>query len=201
MTDRPLRADDTFIHRPVARGCRRETAVLGVVVSIPEPWAQLLVEWRGKCGDPQASLVPPHVTLLPPTEVPIGDRAAISAHLARVAAAHAPFDLLLAGTDTFRPVSEVVFVAVARGVAECERIAADVRTGPLARPLTFPYHPHVTVAHDVPTDMLDMASVRPGRPGGGVPRLLVHRVRAAARRCLGGRPRVPAHRSPAVTVR
>ena len=158
MTDRPLRADDTFIHRPGGPRLSPRTAVLGVVVSIPEPWAQLLVEWRGKCGDPQASLVPPHVTLLPPTEVPIGERAAISAHLARVAAAHAPFDLHLAGTDTFRPVSEVVFVAVARGVAECARIATDVRTGPLARPLTFPYHPHVTVAHDVPTDMLDMAS-------------------------------------------
>ena len=158
MTDRPLRADDTFIHRPGGPRLSPRTAVLGVVVSIPEPWAQLLVEWRGKCGDPQASLVPPHVTLLPPTEVPIGDRAEISAHLARVAAAHAPFDLHLAGTDTFRPVSEVVFVAVARGVAECAQIATDVRTGPLARPLTFPYHPHVTVAHDVPTDMLDMAS-------------------------------------------
>jgi 2'-5' RNA ligase len=158
VTDRPLRADDTFIHRP-GGGPRMspETAVLGVVVSIPEPWAQLLVQWRSKCGDPQASLVPPHVTLLPPTEVPVADRAAISAHLARVATGHAPFDLHLAGTDTFRPVSEVVFVAVARGMVACERIATDVRTGPLARPLNFPYHPHVTVAHDVPTDMLDMA--------------------------------------------
>jgi 2'-5' RNA ligase len=158
VTHRPLRADDTFIHHPGGPRMSPGTAVLGVVVSIPEPWAELLVEWRGKCGDPQASLVPPHVTLLPPTEVPIGDRAEISAHLARVAAAHAPFDLHLAGTGTFRPVSEVVFVTVARGVAECARIAGDVRTGPLARPLTFPYHPHVTVAHDVPTDMLDMAS-------------------------------------------
>jgi 2'-5' RNA ligase len=159
VTDRPLRADDTFIHRPGA-GPRMspETAVLGVVVSLPEPWAQLLVEWRSKCGDPQASLVPPHVTLLPPTEVPVGDRTAISAHLAAVAAAHAPFDLHLAGTSTFRPVSEVVFVAVVKGMPECERIATDVRRGPLARPLSFPYHPHVTVAHDVPTDMLDMAA-------------------------------------------
>ena len=158
MTDRPLRADDTFIHRP-GGGPRMspETAVLGVVVSVPEPWAQLLVEWRSKCGDPQASLVPPHVTLLPPTEVRVTDRAAISAHLARVAAGHAPFDMHLAGTGTFRPVSEVVFVTVARGMAQCERIASQVRTGPLARPLNFPYHPHVTVAHDVPTDMLDMA--------------------------------------------
>ena len=159
MTGRPLRADDTFVHRSITLPrTEPETAVLGVVVSIPEPWAQLLVEWRGKCGDPQASLVPPHVTLLPPTEVLVDDRAAITTHLAAVAAAHAPFDLHLAGTDTFRPVSEVVFVTVARGVAECARIAGDVRRGPLARPLTFPYHPHVTVAHDVPTDMLDMAS-------------------------------------------
>nr|WP_281372184.1 2'-5' RNA ligase family protein [Modestobacter versicolor] len=127
-------------------------------MSVPEPWAQLLVEWRGKCGDPQATLVPPHVTLLPPTEVPVGQRPAISDHLARVAAVHPPFDMHLAGTATFRPVSEVVYVAVARGMAECERIASDVRTGPLARPLAFPYHPHVTVAHDVPADMLDMAS-------------------------------------------
>ena len=159
MTDRPLRADDTFIHRPGA-GSRVSagTAVIGVVVSIPEPWAQLLVEWRGKCGDPQARLVPPHVTLLPPTEVPVADRSAIRAHLAAVAATHPPFDLHLAGTDTFRPVSEVVYLAVARGTAECELIADDVRRGPLARTLNFPYHPHVTVAHDVPPDMLDMAS-------------------------------------------
>jgi 2'-5' RNA ligase len=159
VTIRPLRADDTFAHRSIAvPRTAPETAVLGVVVSIPEPWAQLLVEWRGKCGDPQASLVPPHVTLLPPTEVLVDDRTAITTHLASVAAAHPPFDLHLAGTDTFRPVSEVVFVAVARGMAECARIAADVRRGPLARPLNFPYHPHVTVAHDVPPDMLDMAS-------------------------------------------
>ncbi|MGY1842582.1 MULTISPECIES: 2'-5' RNA ligase family protein [unclassified Modestobacter] len=158
MTDRPLRADDTFVHRPSAeREVPADTAVLGVVVSIPEPWAQLLVEWRGKCGDPQASLVPPHVTLLPPTEVAVGDRPAISAHLAQVAAAHPPFDMRLSGTGTFRPVSEVVFVAVERGVADCELIATDVRTGPLARPLAFPYHPHVTVAHDVPGEMLDLA--------------------------------------------
>jgi 2'-5' RNA ligase len=159
VTDRTLRADDTFIHRAVDdRPASTETAVLGVVVSIPEPWAQLLVEWRSKCGDPQASLVPPHVTLLPPTEVPVTERAAISEHLARVAAGHAPFDMHLAGTDTFRPISEVVFVAVARGMVECSRIATDVRSGPLARSLHFPYHPHVTVAHDVPTDMLDMAA-------------------------------------------
>ncbi|TYP89796.1 2'-5' RNA ligase family protein [Blastococcus xanthinilyticus] len=146
--------DDTFVAR---RPAPPETAVLGVIVPIPEPWAQLLVEWRAKVGDPQARIVPPHVTLLPPTEVACSDRAAISAHLRSVAACHPPFDMHLAGTGTFTPVSEVVFVAVARGIGHCELLANDVRRGPLERSLSFPYHPHVTVAHDVEPDMLQLA--------------------------------------------
>jgi hypothetical protein len=50
-----------------------------------------------------------------------------------------------------------VFVTVARGIGSCELIANAVRSGPLERDLSFPYHPHVTVAHDVPGDMLDLA--------------------------------------------
>jgi len=46
---------------------------------------------------------------------------------------------------------------VARGIGNCELLSSDVRQGPLARDLGFPYHPHVTVAHDVPADMLDVA--------------------------------------------
>ena len=146
--------DDTFVHRlPSLPG----SAVIGIVVPLPEPWAQLLVDWRGKVGDPQASVVPPHVTLLPPTEVARADRPAITAHLEQVARAHPAFDMHLSGTGTFRPVSDVVFVAVARGIGDCELLANDLRRGPLARSLSFPYHPHVTVAHDVPPDMLEMA--------------------------------------------
>jgi 2'-5' RNA ligase len=160
VTNGPARTNEdtfTFVPQRCAPPADTGTAVLGVVVSVPEPWAQLLVDWRSKVGDPQASLVPPHVTLLPPTVVRVRDRAAISEHLAQVARRHPPFDVHLSGTGTFRPVSEVVFVAVALGIADCELIATDVRSGPLARSLAFPYHPHVTVAHDVPTDMLDLA--------------------------------------------
>ena len=146
--------DDTFV--PRSRSAAR-TAVLGVVVPIPEPWSQLFVDWRAKVGDPQANSVPPHVTLLPPTEVPLADRPTISAHLAEVARAHPAFDMHLSGTGTFAPVSAVVFVTVARGIGNCELIANDVRRGPLARSLSYPYHPHVTVAHDVPGDMLELA--------------------------------------------
>jgi 2'-5' RNA ligase len=52
-------------------------------------------------------------------------------------------------------VTQVVFVAVAAGIAECELLASKIRSGSLARELRFPYHPHVTVAHDVPAEALD----------------------------------------------
>jgi len=120
--------DDTFVPRGATPP---DTAVLGVVVEIPQPWSQLLTEWRAKVGDNQAGVVPPHVTLLPPTEVPAADRAAIAAHLTEVARCHPPFSMHLSGTGTFRPVSEVVFIAVARGIGNCELLAGQVRKGPL----------------------------------------------------------------------
>jgi 2'-5' RNA ligase len=39
----------------------------------------------------------------------------------------------------------------------CEQLAVDARSGPLEQELTFPYHPHVTIAHDLDEDALDHA--------------------------------------------
>jgi 2'-5' RNA ligase len=130
---------------------------LGVAISIPEPWAQELVDWRRRVGDPAAARVPPHVTLLPPTQVPTERMPAIEAHLDEVAAQFPAFELHLSGTGTFRPVSDVVFIVVAAGISQCERLEATVRSGPLARETRFPYHPHVTVAHDISAEGLDRA--------------------------------------------
>ena len=50
----------------------------------------------------------------------------------------------------------MVFVAVAAGIGECERLAAAVRELPaVRRPLKYPYHPHVTVAQQVDRAALD----------------------------------------------
>ncbi len=131
--------------------------VLGVAIPVPDPLGTLLTEWRMKVGDRLAHLIPPHVTLLPPTEVAGMAAREVHDHLSVVAARHAPFQLHLAGTGSFRPVSQVVFVNVADGISACELLAADIRSGMLSRPLSFPYHPHVTIAHDVAPDMLDVA--------------------------------------------
>jgi 2'-5' RNA ligase len=130
---------------------------IGVAVGIPEPWGSQLDARRAAAGDPMSRFIPAHLTLLGPTEIEQSPEATrrIEKHLATVASAHRPFQLHLRGTGTFRPVTEVVFVAVAAGISECERLAEAIRSGPLHRDLHFPYHPHVTVAHDVPADALD----------------------------------------------
>ena len=104
----------------------------------------------------QADAIPTHITLVPPTPV---DSSAdeVHDHLAEVAKAHEPFRLRLRGTATFRPVSPVVFIVVTEGISACEQIAAASRRGPLDQELNFPYHPHVTIAHDLDEVSLDAA--------------------------------------------
>jgi 2'-5' RNA ligase len=122
---------------------------IGVAVAIPEPWGGELGRRRDAAGDPQAGLIPSHLTLLGPTDLAEERLPKVDKQLSRVAAGHRPFTLHLRGTGTFRPVSDVVFIAVVAGISECEQLEREIRTGPLRRDLKFPYHPHVTVAHDV----------------------------------------------------
>lgn len=130
---------------------------IGVAVQVPDPWAGYLQQCRADFGDPLAEAIPAHVTLLPPTAVPAADLEEISVHLARVAMSLSSFTLRLESTDTFRPVSPVVFVQVMIGAEGCDRLQRMVRTGPLQRNLSFPYHPHVTVAHHLDDPALDRA--------------------------------------------
>ncbi|MGZ6792373.1 MAG: 2'-5' RNA ligase family protein [Mycobacteriales bacterium] len=130
---------------------------IGVAIGLPEPYTSELQGWRERLGDPNAADIPPHVTLLPPTALATEALPAVEEHLREVAARHSPFLIHLRGTGTFRPVSPVVFVPLVQGISECELLERDVRSGPLAREVSFPYHPHVTVAHDVSDELLDRA--------------------------------------------
>ncbi|MFB8227758.1 2'-5' RNA ligase family protein [Cellulosimicrobium sp. NPDC055967] len=130
---------------------------IGIAIEVPEPFATQLQDARARFGDPLARSIPPHVTLLGPTVLDPVELAAARAHLTAVAATAAPFQVHLRGSATFRPISPVVFIQVVEGIAECEHLESAIRTGPLAQDLRFNYHPHVTVAHEVPDAALDAA--------------------------------------------
>jgi len=132
--------------------------VIGVSIAIPAPFAGELQRLRASFGDPGAELIPTHVTLLSPTEITDDDDLPeIHEHLERVAAAQQPFTMQLRSTGTFRPISPVVFVQVADGISECERLEQAIRTGLLKREVRFYYHPHVTIAHHVEDAAMDRA--------------------------------------------
>jgi 2'-5' RNA ligase len=135
------------------------TVTIGVSIAVPEPHGSLLQERRAGFGDAAAHGIPTHVTLLPPTEVADTALTAIEAHLTEVAAAGRPFPMKLSGTGTFRPLSPVVYVQVAQGAEACTWLQKQVRdaSGPVARELQFPYHPHVTVAHGIDEAAMDRA--------------------------------------------
>lgn len=130
---------------------------IGVAVPIPDPYGPELQRRRESFGDPLARCIPTHITLVPPMRVPAPAVEGIEEHLREVAEEERPFPILLRGTGTFRPVSPVVFVALAAGISECEHLERRVRRGPLDRTPSFPYHPHVTVAHHLADDLLDRA--------------------------------------------
>jgi 2'-5' RNA ligase len=135
------------------------TVTLGVSLAVPEPYGSLLQRRRAGFGDPAAHGIPTHVTLLPPTETDVALLPAVEEHLAAVAAAGRRFPVRLSGTDTFRPLSPVVFVQLVEGTSACSWLQERVRDpkGPLPRELQFPYHPHVTVAHGISEEAMDRA--------------------------------------------
>jgi len=130
---------------------------IGVSIAVPDPFGSALQDFRVSLGDESARHIPTHITLVPPVAVPEDALSGIADHLEQAATAQPPFQVRLRGTGTFRPVSPVVFVGVVEGIAGCEMLSAATRRGPLAVEVAFPYHPHVTVAHDLAADALDRA--------------------------------------------
>ena len=131
--------------------------LIGVSIAVPDPCGPELQRYRVSLGDDEAHLIPTHITLLPPTDLADRHLDDVVAHLDAAAGSLERFRIHLRGTGTFRPVSPVVFVNVVEGISECELLAKSVCSGPLEVDLEFPYHPHVTIAHDRPGEILDRA--------------------------------------------
>lgn len=132
---------------------------IGVSLGLPEPWATRLQQYRASIGDVTAYKIPTHITLVPPTHVPIESLPTVHRHLLNVANGERSFPIRLKGTGTFRPISPVVFVALAEGGTGCAELSSTLRRGPLEIPLAFPFHPHVTVAHHLSEETMDQAQM------------------------------------------
>lgn len=130
-------------------------ATIGLLIPLPTPHGERLDTYRRTVEG--ALEVPAHITLVPPTEVSDDCLDGLLADVAAVARDQAPFWVRLRGTGTFRPVSPVVFVVVVEGISACESLEAQLRVGSLAGSRRFPYHPHVTIAHEVSDAALDRA--------------------------------------------
>ncbi|MBT2515107.1 2'-5' RNA ligase family protein [Arthrobacter sp. ISL-30] len=134
-----------------------DSICIGVILGFPPRVARELQQWRASFGDPMAGIIPAHITLI--TTTPTRDWEATRDHVRDIARRQSPFTITISGTGSFRPVSPVVFLNVEEGYGECVKLHEQLQTGPLERDLPFPYHPHVTVAHDVSPESLDAAEI------------------------------------------
>ena len=123
-------------------------ARLGVALLLPPALAAEVDGLRRALGDGALGRIPSHLTLVPPVNVReerLGEALAV---VRAAAAATRPFRLVLGPPATFLPVNPVVHLPVTGDAAALHALRDRVFTEPLARPLTWPFVPHVTLADD-----------------------------------------------------
>lgn len=100
---------------------------------------------RRALDDGTLGRMPAHLTLVPPVNVRedrLGEALAVVRH---AAAATRPFTVTLGPPATFLPDSPTIYLAVSGDV---HALRDRVFAAPLARPLTWPFVPHVTLADE-----------------------------------------------------
>jgi 2'-5' RNA ligase len=91
-----------------------------------------------------------HVSLLPPRPLAI-DWTLASEQVRTTMSGWTPFEIELTGVETF-PVTDVIYLGVGRGGAELKRVHQIMNSGALAFQEPFAYHPHITLAQELPCD-------------------------------------------------
>jgi GNAT superfamily N-acetyltransferase len=112
---------------------------------------------RRALGDPALDRVPAHLTLVPPVNVADKDLGDALDVLSAAGAATRPFSLVLGPPATFWPDNPVVHLPATGDLAALGQLRERVFRAPLARPLTWPFVPHVTIADDAPPERIDAA--------------------------------------------
>ena len=119
---------------------------LGVALLVPPPFDREIDGLRRAVGDSSLGRIPAHVTLVPPVNVREDRMPDTLAVLRRAAASTRPFAARLGPPTTFLPDNPVLYLAVSAGGDETRALRERLFVEPLARPLTWPFVPHVTLA-------------------------------------------------------
>ena len=133
---------------------------LGVVLLIPPPLDREINALRRAAGDGTYGRVPAHVTLVPPVNVNGEHLDEALATLRRVAAETRPFTVHLGAPTTFLPVNPVLYLPLlGEGRTVVFNLRERVFREPLARPVTWPFVPHVTIADEAKPDRIAAAEI------------------------------------------
>lgn len=128
---------------------------LGVALLLDEPVRSEVEGLRRAVGDPSLGRMDPHITLVPPVNVRAADLPDALARL-RSAAADQPGPLL--GTfgppGTFLPDNPVLYLEAGGDLERLARLRDAVFHPPLARSLTWPWVPHVTLGDGIPEERI-----------------------------------------------
>ena len=136
---------------------------LGVALLLPPPFDTEVDGMRRALGDGTLGRMPAHLTLVPPVNVREDRLGEALAVLRRAAAATRPFTLTLGPPATFLPDNPTLYLAV---TGQVQALRDRVFVEPLARPLTWPFVPHVTLADEA----------EPGRIAAALPALADYSV-------------------------
>lgn len=133
---------------------------LGVVLLIPPPLDREIDAMRRAVGDGTYGRVPAHLTLVPPVNVNEADMGDALRVLRDAAATTAPFSVHIGPPTTFLPANPVLYLPlVGPGRAMVFTVRERVFKPPLARSLTWPFVPHVTIADEAQPERITAAEL------------------------------------------
>lgn len=124
---------------------------------MPPPARVEIDALRRACDDGALGEIPPHLTLVPPVNVRDAEVGAALDVVRSAAAAARPCTVTLGPPATFAPASPTLYLRVAPE-APVRALRDAVFVAPLARPLTHPFVPHVTLADEMAAARLDGAA-------------------------------------------
>jgi 2'-5' RNA ligase len=122
--------------------------VFALVIYVPDPLGRFLDELRRELVphyNPHA-----HVSVLPPRPLAV-DWPVAAERVCSCAERRASFEIELTGLAIF-PVTNVIYLEIGAGADELRDMHREMSCGPLEFEEPFPYHPHVTLAQEVPGD-------------------------------------------------